>query len=121
MTVHAQYAYRVLSLEDTLTFARISQVGPQNLTPNARLMLVASFAGDLLTAFEFGFLTANGQFHVCQDSSYYAAPGSDIGQYLSYASLALLAWLKGRYTEKTLEPNQGINQSRQPIIVLSHQ
>ncbi len=121
LITHSQHTYRVLSLEDTRTFALISHIKRRDLVPNARLMIVAYFAGDWLTAFEFGFLTAEGQLHVCWDSSYYADSDTDAGQYLTDTSITLLAWLQGRYVEKTLEPGVGINQSRQPIIILSHQ
>lgn len=38
--------------------------------------------------------------------------------YLSYAGIALIAWMKRTFEVNDLAPGEGINQTRQPISVL---
>ena len=119
--ISAQYTYRILSVEDSLLYFKLGHIPPTDFVPNTRLAMVAVFAGDMLQGFEYGFLPGNGHISVSADSSYYGFPDADIGQYLSFTFITIIGWMKNAFVSKELKPGQGINQTRQPIIVVSHQ
>lgn len=118
MVTGVQYTFRILSPEDSKVLHQIGNMPKENFIPDHRLFMVAAFLGDCLQAFEYGYLAKDGKLHVAHEHSY-SVVNHDIGMYLSYAGIALAGWMKNVFPTKELKPGEGINQTRQPVSVLS--
>lgn len=109
------YMYRILNEFDSQTFKK-SNFTDCEIPSGSRYFAICLFSEDNFIGFEEGTILPNGNLQISTDGYY--SPFQEVGQYISFVSIALTAYFTDAVKSKKLNPNEGLNQSSQPIIYL---